>query len=308
MDVEFAQKAACRIQKAACKNQKAACKNRKSIIAHLYFVSLSALRTIEMSRIKIKNFGPIKEGLPDNEGWIDIKKVTVFIGNQGSGKSSIAKLISTFSWIEKVLTRGDFSVKEFTARSFKNKYCEYHRISNYFIKEQTEIYYEGDSYNFTYTAEGDFIIEKAENGLNGYPLPQIMYVPAERNFISMMNLPSVIKELPESLVTFLSEYDKAKENIDDHYRLPINGAQLKYNRQSKVITIIGDDYDIKLQEASSGFQSLVPLYIVSDYLHGSVEKQAENSTKMSSDETRRFEEGVRSIWDDNTLSDAQLHA
>ncbi|MDR0657764.1 MAG: ATP-binding protein [Mediterranea sp.] len=261
-----------------------------------------------MSRIKIKNFGPIKEGLPDNEGWIDIKKVTVFIGNQGSGKSSIAKLISTFSWIEKVLTRGDFSVKEFTARSFKNKYCEYHRISNYFIKEQTEIHYEGDSYNFTYTAEGNFIIEKAENGLNGYPLPQIMYVPAERNFISMMNLPSLIKELPESLVTFLSEYDKAKENIDDHYRLPINGAQLKYNRQSKVITIIGDDYDIKLQEASSGFQSLVPLYIVSDYLHGSVEKQAENSTKMSSDETRRFEEGVRSIWDDNTLSDAQRRA
>ena len=53
-----------------------------------------------MSKIKIKNFGPIKEGCLENDGWIEIKKVTVFIGNQGSGKSTIAKLISTFTWIE----------------------------------------------------------------------------------------------------------------------------------------------------------------------------------------------------------------
>ena len=52
-----------------------------------------------MGKIKIKNFGPIKEGYQDNDGWIDIKKVTVFIGNQGSGKSTVAKLISTFVWI-----------------------------------------------------------------------------------------------------------------------------------------------------------------------------------------------------------------
>ena len=51
-----------------------------------------------MSRIKIKNFGPIKEGCTENDGWIDIKKVTLFIGNQGSGKSTVAKLISTLTW------------------------------------------------------------------------------------------------------------------------------------------------------------------------------------------------------------------
>ncbi len=42
-----------------------------------------------MSRIKIKNFGPIK-GHQHNDGWIDLKKVTVFVGNQGSGKSTVA--------------------------------------------------------------------------------------------------------------------------------------------------------------------------------------------------------------------------
>lgn len=58
-----------------------------------------------MSRIKIRNFGPIKEGYQENDGWIDVKKVTVFIGNQGSGKSTVAKIISTFTWIEKSLVR-----------------------------------------------------------------------------------------------------------------------------------------------------------------------------------------------------------
>ena len=102
-----------------------------------------------MSRIKIKHFGPLATSTNENDGWLEIKKVTVFIGNQGSGKSTIAKLISTCVWIEKVLTRGDFKKSEFKASTFRNKYCGYHRISNYFKKDKTEIYYEGDSYNFT---------------------------------------------------------------------------------------------------------------------------------------------------------------
>ena len=43
-----------------------------------------------MAKIRIKNFGPIRQGCPDDDGWIDIKKVSVFIGNQGSGKSCVA--------------------------------------------------------------------------------------------------------------------------------------------------------------------------------------------------------------------------
>ncbi|MFM8295403.1 MAG: ATP-binding protein, partial [Microcystaceae cyanobacterium] len=56
-----------------------------------------------MSQIKVKNFGPIGSGFVENDGFLDIRKITVFIGNQGTGKSNIAKLISTFSWLEKSL-------------------------------------------------------------------------------------------------------------------------------------------------------------------------------------------------------------
>ena len=132
-----------------------------------------------MSRIRIKNFGPIKEGGIDNDGWIDIKKVTVFIGNQGSGKSTVAKLISTFTWIEKALVRGDYNKKWFERKNkLKNQYLNYHRLENYFKVngiDDTVIDYEGEAYAIRYE-NGSLVINEIEN--KAYPLPQIMYVPA----------------------------------------------------------------------------------------------------------------------------------
>jgi hypothetical protein len=32
-----------------------------------------------MTRLKIKNFGPIQLGCQENGGWIEVKKITVFI-------------------------------------------------------------------------------------------------------------------------------------------------------------------------------------------------------------------------------------
>lgn len=258
-----------------------------------------------MSRIKIKKFGPIKDSTSLDDGWIHIKKVTIFMGNQGSGKSTAAKLISIFSWMEKVLTRGDFKEKEFTANKFRNKYCGYHRITSYFIKDETEICYEGDSFHFTYTQKGEFLINRVANGMNVYPLPQIMYVPAERNFISMVNKPNLIKNLPDALLTFLSEYDNAKDLIKGMFNLPINHAFLEYNKQNDIIFVKGKDYRVRLMESSSGFQSIVPLYLVSLYLSGSVKEQANKSEKMNSDEAKRFEKEVASIWENDSLTENQ---
>ena len=66
------------------------------------------LPEIAMPRLRVKNFGPVREGMTENDGWIDFKRVTLFVGNQGSGKSTLAKLFSTFIWIEKALVRGDY--------------------------------------------------------------------------------------------------------------------------------------------------------------------------------------------------------
>ena len=101
-----------------------------------------------MSKIRIKDFGPVKEGYLDDGGWLDVKKVTVFIGNQGSGKSTVAKAISTMTWMEKALNRGDIEEpKNFV--DFHN-YFKYQGIKDYF-DQNTIIEFYGDAFNILYS-------------------------------------------------------------------------------------------------------------------------------------------------------------
>ena len=47
----------------------------------------------------------------------------ILTGGPGSGKSTIAKLISTFTWIEKALVRGDYDKKWFERKNkLKNQF------------------------------------------------------------------------------------------------------------------------------------------------------------------------------------------
>lgn len=260
-----------------------------------------------MSRIRIKNFGPIKEGFSSNDGWIDIKKVTVFIGNQGAGKSTVAKLISTFTWIEKALVRGDYNKKWFERKNkLKNQYLNYHRLENYFKingVDKTMLEYEGDAFSIVYE-NGSLTISEVHN--KEYPLPQIMYVPAERNFITYVKTPKELKLSSDSLKEFLTEFDNAKNEMKGLENLPINNVGVEYDKLNDTLNLKGEGYKVKLTEASSGFQSLVPLYLVSSYLSKSVKKQSEtNKETMSSDEMQRFKKGVEEIWNNNNLTDEQ---
>lgn len=260
-----------------------------------------------MSKIRIKNFGPIKEGYREDGGWLDVKKVTVFTGNQGSGKSTVAKLISTFTWIEKALVRGDYNKKWFERKNkLKNQYLNYHRLENYFEIngiDHSELQYQGDAFTIHYE-NGSLFIEEATN--KSYPLPQIMYVPAERNFIAYVKTPKELKLSSASLKEFLTEFDNAKNDMKGLVKLPINNIDLEYDKLNDTLNLKGEGYKVKLTESSSGFQSLVPLYLVSNFLAHSVKKQSEaNKEPMSSEEMQRFKKGVEDIWSNDNLTDEQ---
>jgi predicted ATPase len=243
-----------------------------------------------MSKIRIKNFGPIKDGYQENEGWIDIKKVTVFIGNQGSGKSTVAKLISIFIWLEKALTRGDMkaplSYKDFVGL------IKFHRLENYLL-DNTEIEYEGINFLIKFRNNinsNEKLFEAIEMKGGEYQLPKIMYVPAERNFLSSIeNINKVSDLIMGSLKNYSVEFRNAQlVNKGKAIDLPINNAKIVYDPKDDENYLEFDDKRLKLSHASSGFHSFVPLHWITKYLVDFL-KQSEKALleSLSTDQTIR---------------------
>ena len=251
-----------------------------------------------MAKIRVQNFGPIK----GNDQWIELGKVTLLIGNQGSGKSTIAKLISTFTWIEKSLIRGDHNIKFFERESrFKNTYLTYHRIHNY-VKDDTNIEYIGGSYIFHFCNNMLNIEQIQQSDLA--ELPQIMYVPAERNFLTYIESFKELKVASPSLREFKDEYKNAQKGIKGLCNLPIEGVALAYDPQNDILHLQGNDYKLRISEASSGYQSLVPLYIVSMNLAKSI-LHKDRQHDMTEEERVRYKKFVAEIVNNKRLSEEQ---
>ena len=209
-----------------------------------------------MRTLHIRNFGPIADS-----GILSLKPAIVLCGRQGSGKSTIAKLISTCSWIEKAIVRKEISAKSITARSFKDKYCGYHYLSNFFRGNETYIRYQGDAVSITFKDDNIIIKESPENDYN---MPQIMYIPAERNFMVAVEQAERITNLPPSLSTMQQEFKKAL-NFGD-YKIPIDGFSVHYDKLNKITWLMGANHRLRVHEAASGLQSVIPMIVVSDYL------------------------------------------
>ncbi|MBL8434502.1 MAG: ATP-binding protein [Zoogloea sp.] len=265
-------------------------------------------RSSSMIRLRIKNFGPIGPGLSENDGWIDFKRVTVFIGNQGSGKSTVAKLFSTLSWIEKALVRGDYEKKWFERKGrLKSQFLSYHRLENYLEtsgRGGAEIEYEGDACGIRYAGG---LLEIEAKDYSRYALPQVMYVPAERNFIAYVRSPRELKLSSESLKEFLTAFDEAKDSLRGSLKLPINDSEVEYDRLNDVLNLKGPGHRLRLTDASSGFQSFVPLYLVSLYLANRVQEgSGQSQQRMSAEETERFKKVAASILANESLTVEQV--
>lgn len=254
-----------------------------------------------MAKLKVKNVGPIKTGYQEENGFVDFNGVTVFIGNQGSGKSTFAKVFSTLSWIEKALVRGDFTESYLTLYRRFQKQLSYQNISNY-LNDDSVIEYYGAVYKIIF-AENQLSIEEVGDR-SEYIFPKIMYIPAERNFVTTVERPDLVKRLPLPLYTFLEEYDLAKQESGEGMSLPFDEIRFEYRKQNKKSWLVGKDFKIDLLEASSGFQSLVPLLLVTKHLTLAIKKERSSSHReISVNEEKKIRKEVDKIFSNKNISD-----
>lgn len=255
-----------------------------------------------MKRLKVKDFGPIGDGLQSGDGSFDFGRLTIFCGPQASGKSSIVKLYSTFSWIEKALVRGDFSIKYLTQYNrFRKVFCAYQNVHHYF-HQSTELHYEGEAYEMVYRDE--HLMVQPMRTIDAYERPQIIYMPAERNLISVLEDADNVKRLPPSLATVVEEYGKACRSMQGRMKLPVSGAEFDYDRLNRQAKIVIGGQSVKVQEASSGLQSVAPLFVVTDYLAKKVDHQIEGG--QNHDRSAKEQERLKTRLEELLRDDAVL--
>ena len=245
-------------------------------------------------RLIVKSFGPVKD--------LDIifRKVTLFIGDQGTGKSCVAKLFSMFKWTEKVLSQKKYKLSYFEQYNrFQKMLCKYHRIES-FVNESSYIKFEGDLYDFLYE-NGNFSVIDKNHEIKG--ISKVMYVPAERSIVSVAeNKSKLLKELPDSSETFSDEFVNAKKFFQNGYNLPFEGLRFEYDSLNDAGWIHGVDYKVRLINASSGIQSSLPMCIVSEYLSSKISDKEE--VKLSKEEKDKLEKRVAEIMQNEDLSDS----
>jgi predicted ATP-binding protein involved in virulence len=227
-----------------------------------------------MAKLRVNNIGPLREGTGTD--FISFDGVTVFIGDQGSGKSTIAKIYSTMVWLEKAFVRGDIKPGEVNKYNrFEKRYLAYQKLAGY-INSESLIEFKGNAFDITFDGKNFKAKRAAQEG--NYRLPKAMYVPAERNFVTAVDRPELVKRLPPSLYDFLDEFERSKSSIKE-INLPFVGLKFEFDAKKSKSFLVGIDYKINILESSSGFQSLIPLLLVSEYLSKVVNESPNQSRK-----------------------------
>ena len=201
---------------------------------------------------------------------VQLNKVNVFIGLQSSGKSTIARVLSTCSWVEKEVatTMNEGFVAD--ADAFISLMSDFHKMTKYF-DDASEILFESEVVRIALKGK-EFSLQLKDQ--EAYHREKICYVPSERNAVTLPELQG-FEFGQTNLRSFLFDWYNAREFYNEANKTDILNLGVRYyydpNEQrlkDRIEHVNGKTYEIPLGSASSGLQSVVPLQIMMQYYAG----------------------------------------
>ena len=235
-----------------------------------------------MERIIIERIGPI------NRVELALRRVNVFIGPQGSGKSTVAKLVSFCQWVEKDCVRRQ-SIHHLGGPYVHEQLIRYHNIEGD-LSDKSCFDYEGEALHLHYE-NGEMRAEKKE-GFYSKGISKNAYIPAERNIISVPGIFST--KMPFSYLTdFIDDWQRVRDKYRNGEKVELLDLHQSYRYDvglgKDMVVSDGGEREFELSQVSSGLQSVVPLCVMIDYLTDWVYSHNED---RSSEERRLIREAA----------------
>lgn len=270
---------------------------------------------IIMSTLTIRNIGPIKEVT------LNLNKINVIMGPQSSGKSTIAKIISFCTWLEK--GKWHFADKTHSLEDVVKTLKKYHRFSDSYFNADSEFYYEGDRLAFAYNCEQtptwisnanvthinnkEYLFEKAigKDRRNF----KVCYIPSERNFVSIVPNLSSYAEEDDNLLDFIKTWYETKRKYTTDSKLSILNLNVTYYNiaeDDNDILVLPNGKELPLKSSSSGLQSIVPLFLIIDRFADKIYKEKKPLSVAEMDELNKQYNELKNKTEDDGANTEHL--
>ena len=245
----------------------------------------------QKERLIVRNFGPI------SNLDIEIRPLTLFIGTQGSGKSTVSKLLTIcrdLRWWLQIIENNN-TLKPF----FDFNIDEYFNDKSYirYLYDDFEITYQNASFSYKsfsdvnkenlekilktqITKSATSLLERTGLSKDDISDPHTLnllkansrmglYILAERNLVGNLtnSLASImLHDIPLSnpLLEYMSLFEKAKKDYSS-YNVPFFNVSFVKKEGRERIELKGKNKDLPLSACSSGLQSALPMLMVIDY-------------------------------------------
>lgn len=241
-------------------------------------------------RLVVRNFGPI------TNIDIEFRKLTLFIGDQGSGKSTLSKLLTIcrdMRWWLQLLENPesddirkpfyDFGINEyFNDESYINYsmgglVIKYERgafdiVSTDISWDDIYAYFEYLNKKFGFGQDSSSSSSEAddeEQAFMGAIARMVLYNPAERNLVGSLSeatasLWSAGIPLPKPLLEYMGLFERATKLLP-RYEISFFKVSFVKKDNKNMIELNGRDKLLPLSASSSGLQSAIPMLMVIDY-------------------------------------------
>lgn len=229
-----------------------------------------------MRRLKINNLGALKS--------IDIifSQVNVIIGPQSLGKSTILKVASYCTWVEKRIeltqnyaqfAQGDLFIKELV---------EFHKLNGY-VHPNTYIEYETDFMKFSYNHEKLLFHFIWKNQRWDYKRPKVSYIPSERNLVAAIPNWYEVSMGRNNIRSFMTDWETARQVTVENINILDLDVTYHYESDGKKDKVESHHSNsLDFTNTSSGLQSLIPLFVHLNYLYFT-QYQVEKDKKIKGD-------------------------